>query len=91
VQSPLLIDVMQKNLDEIRFDQHYRTLFQAAAHTGAFLDRQQPKNEAFVDGLRQALAADWAHPKWKSANEIETIFRPLKQQFIYALMRFNCT
>ncbi len=82
---------MQENLKEIQSDDKYIPLFNAAPHTAAFLKKKQQDSTKFIGGLRQALNADWSNPAWKSWNEIDTLFRPLKQQFVYTMMRFNCT
>ena len=86
-----LADVMHANLKELQSDRKYENLFNAAPHLQAFINRQNKVSKDFLDGFRQAIIADWSNPKWKSADEIETIFRPLKQQLVFALMRFNCT
>ncbi|UJR35061.1 hypothetical protein I4U23_027837 [Adineta vaga] len=89
--SPSLIEVMEENLKELQTDEKYRSLFNAAPHVATFLKKQRKDSSKFIPGLQQALNADWSNPAWKSADEIETLFRPLKQQFVYAMMRFNCT
>lgn len=89
--SPSVIDVMQENLQEIQEDPAYENLFFHAPHTSAFLKKKKKDQSKFISGLKQALSADWSNPTWRSADEIETIFRPLKQQFVYTKMRFNCT
>ena len=90
-ESPTLVDVMQENFVELQADGKYASLFQAAPHTTAFLNQKKKNPKKYIKALQQALTADWSHPKWKSADQIETLFRPLKQQFVYAMMRFNCT
>ena len=82
---------MQENLAELQSDEKYRSLFHAAPHTAAFLKAKKRDSTKFIIGLRQALNADWSSPVWKSANEIDKLFQPLKQQFVYTMMRFNCT
>jgi hypothetical protein len=83
---------MQENLKELQSDEQYTPLFNAAPHTTAFLNKKkQDSSEKFILGLQQALGADWSNSAWKSSSEIDTLFRPLKQQFVYAMMRFNCT
>ena len=82
---------MQENLKELQSDQQYTQLFNAAPHTTAFLKKKKKDSDKFIIGLRQALGADWSNPAWTSSDEIDTLFRPFKQQFVYALMRFNCT
>ncbi|CAF0995230.1 unnamed protein product [Rotaria sordida] len=89
--SPSLVDVMQENLEELQLDEKYISLFNAAPHTAAFLNKRTHDSTKFIGGLRQALNADWSNPTWKSWNEIDTLFQPFKQQFVYAMMRFNCT
>jgi len=89
--SPSIAEVMQENLKELQSDDKYIPLFNAAPHTAAFLKKKQQDSTKFIGGLRQALNADWSNPAWKSWNEIDTLFRPLKQQFVYTMMRFNCT
>ncbi|CAF0940842.1 unnamed protein product [Adineta ricciae] len=89
--SPSLVEVMESNLKDIQNDEKYQSLFKAAPHTAAYLKKNKNRPEKFIPGLQQALSADWSSPAWKSADEIETLFRPLKQQFVYAMMRFNCT
>ncbi|CAF3459566.1 unnamed protein product [Rotaria socialis] len=89
--SPSLVDVMQENLQELQSDEKYIPLFNAAPHTTAFLKKKAHDSSKFIGGLRQALNADWSNPTWKSWDEINTLFRPFKQQFVYAMMRFNCT
>ncbi|CAF2382767.1 unnamed protein product [Rotaria sp. Silwood2] len=89
--SPSLVDVMQENLQELQSDEKHAPLFNAAPHTAAFLNKRSHDSTKFIGGLRQALNADWSNPTWKSWNEIDTLFRPFKQQFVYAMMRFNCT
>jgi hypothetical protein len=89
--SPSIAEVMEENLKEIQSDEKYVSLFNAAPHTAAFLKRKKKDSTKFIGGLRQALHADWSNPAWKSYNEIDTLFRPLKQQFVYTMMRFNCT
>lgn len=89
--SPSLVDVMQENLRELQTDKKYVPLFNAAPHTAAYLNRRIHDSTKFINGLRQALNADWSNPTWKSWDEIDTLFRPFKQQFVYAMMRFNCT
>ena len=82
---------MQENLKELQSDEKYTSLFHAAPHTNAFLNKKKQDSTKFIGGLRQALGADWSNPTWTSATEIDTLFRPFKQQFVYAMMRFNCT
>jgi hypothetical protein len=82
---------MQENLKELQSDEKYSPLFNAAPHTAAFLKKKNQDSTKFIGRLRQALGADWSNPAWKSADEIDTLFRPLKQQFVYTMMRFNCT
>ncbi|CAF3366023.1 unnamed protein product [Rotaria sp. Silwood1] len=89
--SPSLVDVMQENLQELQLDEKYTPLFNAAPHTATFLNKRTHDSTKFIGGLRQALNADWSNPTWKSWDEIDTLFRPFKQQFVYAMMRFNCT
>ncbi len=89
--SPSIAEVMQENLKEIQSDEKYISLFNAAPHTALFLNKKNQDSRKFINGLRQALHADWSNPVWKSSNEIDTLFRPLKQQFVYTMMRFNCT
>lgn len=89
--QPSLVEVMEENFKELQNDEKYRSLFNAAPHTAAFIKKKKKDPTKFITGLRQALAADWSNPAWKSADEIDTLFRPLKQQFVYAMMRFNCT
>ncbi|CAF1625371.1 unnamed protein product [Didymodactylos carnosus] len=82
---------MQENLKELQSDETYTPLFNVVPHTTAFLNKKKQDSTKFVDGLRQALSADWSNPTWTSWNKIDTLFRPFKQQFVYAVMRFNCT
>lgn len=82
---------METNLKELQDDHQYIPLFNAAPHTATFLKKKKKDSKKFISGLRQALQADWSNPAWKSYKEIETLFRPLKQQFVYTMMRFNCT
>ena len=82
---------MQENLQELQADEKYTRMFVAAPHTAAFLNERKSDSSRFIPRLRQALSADWSHPAWSSWKEIDTLFRPLKQQFVYAMMRFNCT
>ncbi|CAF4173025.1 unnamed protein product, partial [Adineta steineri] len=89
--SPSLVEVMEENLKELQTDAKYTALFQAAPHTAAFIKKKNKDSSKFITGLRQALGFDWSNPAWKSADEIDTLFRPFKQQFVYAMMRFNCT
>ena len=89
--SPSIVEVMQENLKELQSDEKYIPLFNAAPHTSAFLNKKKQDSTKFIGGLRQALSADWSNPTWTSWNEIDTLFRPFKQQFVYAMMRFNCT
>lgn len=91
ISSPTLIDVVEENLLEIRTDPKYENLFRHAPHVAAFLKKKKKDSTKFLSGLKQSLSADWSNPQWKSADEIESIFRPLKQQFVYTMMRFNCT
>ena len=89
--SPSVAEVMEENLKEIQSDQKYSALFHAAPHTAAFLKKKKKDSTKFISGLSQALHADWSNPVWKSYKEIDTLFQPLKQQFVYTMMRFNCT
>lgn len=82
---------MEANLAELKTDVKYQTLFNAAPHVSAFLEKKKKNPVKFIAGLQQALLADFSSPAWKSADEIDTLFRPLKQQFVYTMMRFNCT
>lgn len=90
-ESPSIVEVMQENFKELQKDKKYIPLMNAAPHTAAFLKKKKHDTNKFIVGLREALSADWSNPAWKSADEIETLFRPLKQQFVYTMMRFNCT
>jgi len=90
-ESPSIAEVMQENLKELQSDEKYVPLFNAAPHTAAFLKKKKQDSTKFIGGLRQALNADWSNPTWKSWTEIDTLFRPFKQQFVYTMMRFNCT
>ena len=81
---------MQENLQELQADKEYTALFNAAPHLAAFINEQNHDSIQFINKLKQALSADWSNPVWKSWNEIDTLFRPLKQQFVYAIMRFHC-
>ena len=89
--SPSVAEVMEENLLELQRDEKYISLFQAAPHMAAFLKKKKKDPTKFIPGLRQSLHADWSNPAWKSYKEIDTLFRPLKQQFVYTMMRFNCT
>lgn len=89
-KSPDLIEVMQKNLEELRTDRKFENFFQSAGHTAAFIAREKIDDNEFFGQLRQSILADWSNPKWKSAKQIESLFQPLKQQFVYAMMRFKC-
>jgi hypothetical protein len=89
--SPSLVEVMQENLEQLKSDEKYTSLFKAAPHTTEFLKKKKQDSTKFIGGLRDALSADWSNPTWTSWNEIDTLFRPFKQQFVYAMMRFNCT
>lgn len=83
---------MRENFQQLLADKKYTSLIKAAPHTMAFVKKtKKDDSKKFVNGLRQSLSADWSNPQWKSADEIETIFRPLKQQFVYTMMRFNCS
>lgn len=82
---------MEENLVELQGDEKYISLFNAAPHMAAFLKKKKKDPTKFITGLRQSLHADWSNPAWKSYKEIDTLFRPLKQQFVYTMMRFNCT